>query len=202
MPKEYDFLIIGGGPSERIMRKIFRRHGVRKRVHFAGMLKGRALVHAYHAMDVFAFASKSETQGIVVTEAMAAGLPVVALDAPGVREVLQDRVNGRLVGLESREKFADALLWCASRSIAQRNEIKKNALETAHRFSTEICAGKALAVYEKARRHPEYSFSEVRWNQWKALLGRFETEFEMLLNFGRAAGAALVKTTVSERGFL
>ena len=42
-------------------------------------------MNVYHAMDVFVFASQSETQGLVMTEAMAAGIPVVAVDAPGVR---------------------------------------------------------------------------------------------------------------------
>jgi 1,2-diacylglycerol 3-alpha-glucosyltransferase len=73
------------------------QEGVADRLHLAGMLKGKDLVDAYHAMDVFVFASQSETQGLVVTEAMAAGIPVVAVDAPGVREVVKDFVNGRLM---------------------------------------------------------------------------------------------------------
>jgi 1,2-diacylglycerol 3-alpha-glucosyltransferase len=44
-------------------------------------------------MDVVAFASKSETQGMVLTEAMAAGVPIVVLDAPGAREVVVDQRN-------------------------------------------------------------------------------------------------------------
>jgi glycosyltransferase involved in cell wall biosynthesis len=59
-----------------------------ERFHSAGILTTTDLTNAYHAMDVFAFSSKSETQGMVHTEAMAAGVPVVGLDAPGVREVV------------------------------------------------------------------------------------------------------------------
>ena len=59
-----------------------------ERLHLPGSLDGQVLADAYHAMDVFVFASRTETQGMVLTEAMAAGKPVVALDAPGVREVL------------------------------------------------------------------------------------------------------------------
>ena len=98
-PKAH-FLIGGTGPSEEPIKEIMAKEGLTDRLHLAGMLKGKDLVDAYHAMDVFVFASQSETQGLVVTEAMAAGIPVVAVDAPGVREVVKDFVNGRLLGLE------------------------------------------------------------------------------------------------------
>ncbi len=197
--KRAHFLIIGSGPSEREMRKIFRMHHLQKRAHYAGVLKGRALVKAYHAMDVFAFASKSETQGIVVAEAMAAGLPVVALDAPGVREVVRDKENGRLLSFESRPRFASALAWCFARRPAEWEAVKKQALETAALFSSGVCAEKALKVYEKILGRPG-SRSEEEWgqSQWKALLGRFGTELHMLLNLGRAAGSAIVKAAIAE----
>ena len=193
--KNAHFLIVGGGPSESEMHKIFRAGGVRKRVHFAGVLHGKALVGAYHAMDAFVFASKSETQGLVLTEAMAAGLPVVALDAPGVREVVADKLNGRLLKAESCKKFADALAWYFSRTPAQKNKIRKNALATAREFSMEICADKALQLYQKVRVKSKVSAKYL--SQWEAVLGRFKAELEMLLNLGRAAGSAVVKT-VSE----
>jgi glycosyltransferase involved in cell wall biosynthesis len=74
-------LIVGSGPSMSGMREDLQRPGLEERVHFAGVLNGLFLVSAYKAMDAFAFASLSETQGMVLTEAMAAGVPVVALSA-------------------------------------------------------------------------------------------------------------------------
>src|SRR5262249_50202423 len=81
IPKAH-VLIVGEGAEESTVRKIFDDAGLRERLHLTGMLKDKALINAYHAMDTFAFASVSETQGVVLTEAMAAQLPVVALDAP------------------------------------------------------------------------------------------------------------------------
>ncbi|HSP57954.1 MAG TPA: glycosyltransferase, partial [Halomonas sp.] len=89
---EAHFLVVGEGEARRFMRDIAQTHGVAARCHFTGRLQGQALIDAYHAMDVFAFASHSETQGMVVAEAMAAGLPVVAVSAPGVSEVVRDGV--------------------------------------------------------------------------------------------------------------
>lgn len=188
------FLVVGSGPSEREMRKIFRAWKVEKRAVFAGVLRGKALAEAYHAMDVFAFASKSETQGIVIAEAMAAGLPVVGLDAPGVREVVRDRVNGRLLAVESRAKFSSALGWCARQSASRWNRVKKEALKTAEEFSIHASADKALAVYEKVQKRQEPSDVD----RFQGILGRFKTELNMLFNFSRAAGSALVKAAVTE----
>lgn len=191
------FLIIGGGPAEREMKKIFHKAGVSKQARFAGIQRGQALVNAYHAMDAFVFASKSETQGIVLVEAMAAALPVVALDAPGVREVVKDRANGRLLMEESVKKYTAALLWCASRSASQWNSVKKGALETAETFSMDLCAEKALKVYEGLRWR-EGRFGETESGQWDSMLGRFKTELDMIWNLSRAAGSALVKAAVPE----
>jgi glycosyltransferase involved in cell wall biosynthesis len=59
-----------------------------------GYLKGEALSQAYASADIFVFPSAIETFGLVVVEAMAAGLPVVASRVGGVRDVVQDGVNG------------------------------------------------------------------------------------------------------------
>jgi hypothetical protein len=74
-----------------------RRPASLSRVVFTGKLGGAALRDACAAMTVFAFSSTSETQGLVLAEAMAAGAPVVALDASGVREVVVDGSNGHLL---------------------------------------------------------------------------------------------------------
>jgi glycosyltransferase involved in cell wall biosynthesis len=103
------FLVAGSGPLEDAMRAHFGEAGVLERVRFAGILQGGALADAYDAMDVFAFASKSETQGMVMAEAMAAGTPVVAVDASGVREVVRDGYNGRKLSVEDGDAFSAAL---------------------------------------------------------------------------------------------
>jgi len=99
-------LIVGDGPSRAGMMQTLVAGGVAGRAHFTGVLRETKLADAYAAMDVFAFASFSETQGLVLIEAMMAGVPVVALDAPGVREVVIDGRNGRLL-----DRDADAPFW-------------------------------------------------------------------------------------------
>ncbi len=76
-------LIAGLGPAREEIRAIFEGRGLADRLHLVGTLEGQELSDAYQAMDVFVFASQSETQGMVLAEAMAAGVPVIAVAAPG-----------------------------------------------------------------------------------------------------------------------
>src|SRR3546814_6290904 len=113
----------------------------------SGVLEGAFLTSAYRAMDVFAFASKSETQGMVLTEAMAAGVPVVALDAPGAREVIVEGVNGKLLEHESVRDFASALGWFAALPRQDLAALGDAARQTAKEFSIDRSVEKALAAY-------------------------------------------------------
>ena len=114
-------VITGAGVSEPAMRAILRDAGVGPRTHFTGPLSGDALVAAYDAFDVFLFTSKSETQGMVLVEAMAAGTPVVALKAPPVDEVVKDGRNGWLSTEESAPALADCLDRTASQAPVERS---------------------------------------------------------------------------------
>ena len=79
--------------------------------HFAGYRKGEDLADHYAASDIFAFSSLTETFGNVVLEAMASGLPVVALRAGGVGETVQSGTTGILVEpSEPPASFAASLL--------------------------------------------------------------------------------------------
>ncbi|PIW60054.1 MAG: glycosyl transferase family 1, partial [Candidatus Omnitrophica bacterium CG12_big_fil_rev_8_21_14_0_65_50_5] len=113
------FVVVGDGPSLDEIKTIFRELNVESRLVCAGSLKDTQLVNAYHALNVFAFASHSETQGLVLAEAMAAGTPVAAVDAPGVREVVKDKMNGRLIPRDNVGQFANALQWMADLSAAE-----------------------------------------------------------------------------------
>jgi glycosyltransferase involved in cell wall biosynthesis len=143
-------LVVGEGPSQQTILRIFTESGLRKRLILAGKATGQTLADAYHAMDLLVFASHSETQGMVLTEAMAAGVPVIALDAPGVREVVEDGLNGRLLDSETSEKdFSEMLTW----SIANPKKVSqwaKTARNTAERFSREGSMKQLQHLYVRA----------------------------------------------------
>jgi 1,2-diacylglycerol 3-alpha-glucosyltransferase len=183
------FLAVGTGPAATEVRSIFRRHNLGRRVHLLGVLEGQELADAYHAMDVFVFASCSETQGMVLTEAMAAGRPVVALDAPGVREVVRDGYNGRLVQTGGEEEFAAAIEEIALAAAAPRAELRRAARRTAAQFSMDRCARQLLALYERlVRAQPHAARDESVWRQAGE---QIRAEWELLKNMAEAVGHAL-----------
>jgi len=184
------FLVIGTGPSERTIREIFSREGLKARLHMASVLEHEQLADALHAMNLFAFASKSETQGMVLTEAMAAGLPVVALDAHGVREVVRDFKNGRLLHGESIKAMVSAMQWVAGLPAKQYRELERAALDTAEAFSMSHSADKALACYTNLRDRISADRSDEE-EYWHHLLDLIRVEWEILKGIGSATDAAL-----------
>lgn len=184
------FLVIGEGFAEKVIQNIFSEANVSARLHLPGLVEGPALADGYHAMDVFAFASKSETQGMVLCEAMAAGIPVVALDAPGVREVVQDFENGRLLLSEDETAFESALNWYLGQDAPSRERVKENARKTAELFSLDRCARQTLKVYEAAQ--AGYLAPGTReQDEWHRIVSNFKTDWKIMANFGRATGLAL-----------
>jgi 1,2-diacylglycerol 3-alpha-glucosyltransferase len=174
------FLVVGGGPSEENLKEVFTKHGLLDRLILAGKQSGRALADAYNAMDVFAFASFTETQGLVLAEAMAAGLPVVALNASGVREVMRDRLNGYMLekGASAR-RFADHLtkLYTDPKRL---EAFAEEARKTAVLFSRERCADLALDFYNDVRRLTRRERLMIERSPWGTLLERIGVEWNLL----------------------
>ncbi|MDZ7787926.1 MAG: glycosyltransferase [Halofilum sp. (in: g-proteobacteria)] len=135
------------GRAVRRCSELFERAGVSQRVLMTGKLTGSTLCDAYAAMDGFAFASLTETQGMVVAEAMAAGLPVIALDGPGVGDVVVDGENGRLLASGSSvADFAAALEQGMDESTL--GGWRAAARETASAFDRSTCARSVMDLYQ------------------------------------------------------
>ena len=142
-------LIVGDGPARAEMADLFASAGasVAERVVFTGSLSGAALLDAYAAMDVFIFASTTETQGLVLAEAMAARTPVIALDASGVREVVNDGVNGRLLPADTTPADFARALSVAVQQKSLRAKWADAALATAASLDRAKTSATLLAHY-------------------------------------------------------
>lgn len=185
------FLLVGSGPAEPEVREVFTQCGVADRLVSAGSQTGRSLHDAYRAMNVFAFSSRSETQGLVVAEAMAAGLPVVALRAPGVREVVRPDTNGILLPPDApAAEFARALARLAG-ARETMTRFSRAATSTAAEFSQERCAQQALSFYAEIRRSTRPERRLARENIWVALQERLGIEWDLISRNARALTTAL-----------
>ena len=185
------FLVVGTGPSEEKLREVLTTEGVADRLVMAGKHTGKALADAYNAMDVFVFASFTETQGMVLAEAMAAGRPVVALNASGVREVMRDGKNGFMLPKNAAAgRFANALERLY-RDAARRKEFSAAARKTADLFSKERCAEQALDFYADVRRLTRRERMMVERSPWGTLLERIQVEWNLLAEKAQAVAEAV-----------
>ncbi|MDF1614082.1 glycosyltransferase [Desulfurivibrio dismutans] len=176
------FLVVGDGPGATELKESFARDDLSDQLIMAGKKTGDDLVDAYCAMDIFVFSSHSETQGLVVAEAMAAGCPVIALDASGVREVVEDNRNGRLLpAAASTEDFAKALSdYFAAGELATR--WRQSAQATAGEFDRLKAAQKLLDLYQRAQQQQLENAQEHHsfFKGWEHLLEGVKTEWDML----------------------
>jgi glycosyltransferase involved in cell wall biosynthesis len=101
--------LVGQGTHAVALRRQAEAGPVADRIHFEGSLAHDALPVVYQAADLFLFASETETQGLVLAEAHAAGVPAVAVHATGVDEVVEDGETGLLTKRDTGE-LADAAI--------------------------------------------------------------------------------------------
>jgi glycosyltransferase involved in cell wall biosynthesis len=186
------FLVIGGGPSEADIEKTFAKHGVGSQLILAGKHTGALLADAYNAMDVFAFASFSETQGMVLAEAMAAGRPVVALNASGVREVMRPDQNGFMLPARASAKIFASHLARLHAEPELRRAFSAEARRTAENFSREHCADLALEFYEEIRKATRRERLLTQQNPWGTFLDRLGMEWNLIAKKVQAVTHALV----------
>lgn len=176
------FLVVGEGPSRASIKMRFDDEGLASRLVAPGSLTGQSLADAYAAMDLFVFSSTSETQGMVLAEAMAAQTPVIALDASGSREVVKDLENGRLLTAESSAvDFARAVLRFL-RDPDTLSRARKRALETARSLSRQTCATRLETLYESIlageTRMPTREKDSLA--PWEALLEAVKAEWDLI----------------------
>ncbi|MGJ3243358.1 MAG: glycosyltransferase [Opitutales bacterium] len=191
---EARFLCVGDGDAGDAIREAFDSAGCVDRLVMPGRLTGQAAVDAYAAMDLFAFASQSETQGLVLVEAMAAGNPVVALDAPGAREaVTHDDAGLLLPGDASVEDFAHTLVRMAEDlDPTDTNGCwQTRARDRAHTFNVPAFVEKVLGAYHEAHAQRTQLPPTDRWGQWEDARNRLSTEWQILTRKASAAWDAL-----------
>jgi len=102
-------LLVGQGSHESTLRRLAGASPARSAIRFAGSVAREELPPYYQAADLFLFASETETQGLVLAEAHACGLPAVAVRASGVDEVVRDGETGLLTKADV-EEVADAAI--------------------------------------------------------------------------------------------
>jgi len=140
-------LIAGEGPSLHHLKKMAEKLRLGDNVLFLGYLdRNRELLDCYASGDAFVFASNTETQGLVLLEAMALGVPVVSTAVMGTKDILAPK-KGALVCNESIDEFSQGIITLL-RDKQLRNKLSREALEYVKTWSAPSMAKKLVNFYE------------------------------------------------------
>ncbi len=135
--------LVGDGPN----RANLERHFAGTKTHFVGYLAGKELGSAYASSDAFIFPSRTETLGLVLLEAMAAGCPVVAANSGGIPDIVTHGENGYLFEPQDETgaiKATQQLLGDAPR----RSQLRQNARQEADRWNWSAATHQLARYYE------------------------------------------------------
>jgi 1,2-diacylglycerol 3-alpha-glucosyltransferase len=143
-------LIAGEGPAVGHLRALAARLGLSQQIQFVGYLgRDSELLDCYKAGDVFVFASRTETQGLVLLEALGLAVPVVSTAVMGTADVLKD-TQGAVVVAEDEQLFAQACV-ALLRDPSRRAALAAAGPADAARFSAAAMAERLLAFYQTCR---------------------------------------------------
>lgn len=139
-------LIVGEGPAVSHLQKLAQQLGIDHATRFIGYLdRDTQLLDCYRAGDVFVFASRTETQGLVLLEAMAQGTPVLSTIYMGTRDILEG-AEGAVIAHENEQQFShelSALLTDQQR----RAQLSIGAQKTAAGWSTQAMTDRLVQLY-------------------------------------------------------
>lgn len=140
---ETRFLICGDGNMLKPGIEFFKKVGVYDRCMFQGNVDSAMVSQMYSRMSCFLYASHSETQGIVISEAQAAGLMVISLSDPVINEVL----NGTGMVCESISEMCNAVIKVKNNGISDTQ--RQNIIKNAQNFDISRCAQRHINFYKE-----------------------------------------------------
>jgi len=143
LPDNVKLMIVGKGPAFREMKDLAEAEGLDRRVIFTGFVPDDELALYYSAADVVVSASRFETQGLTIAEAMACGLPAACSDGRAFLDVVKEGVNGYFFK-DTPEECAEAILKC----LRDKDILSPGARKTAEFYSMEAVGMKMISLYE------------------------------------------------------
>lgn len=139
-------MVAGSGPYESACRMLAKTLRIDENITFSGMLSQGDVRKAYSAADLFVFPSLTETQGLVLSEALTAGLPCVAVRAAGTPDILDDGVDGFLA-----DNSVSSFSGLVSKIISDdelRTQLSQAAIRNSARFSVDAMIEKFEKFYQ------------------------------------------------------
>jgi glycosyltransferase involved in cell wall biosynthesis len=148
-------VIAGEGPALKALVRQVRSRGLSGNVKFVGYLdRGTALIDCYASANAFVFASNTETQGLVLLEALASGTPVVSTAVMGTKAVLEG-ARGAVVVREDVAEFSAAVVRVLRDPQLQASLSREGVQFVAQNWSSERMSARLLALYKDLSKAPQ-----------------------------------------------
>jgi glycosyltransferase involved in cell wall biosynthesis len=147
---EIKFIIVGDGPYKNQLEKIVNKFNLKEKIIFTGTIPNKKLIkeNYYRSGDIFVTASKTETQGICIMEAMAFGLPIVAVKAKASPEIIKHNQNGFLANPDDSvdiAKYINKLI----KNPELRKKFGKNSLKQIKEHSIKNVVDELEKIYQE-----------------------------------------------------
>lgn len=172
--KDVVLIIVGDGKNKENLIKRALQLNLEKNVIFTGFLSREKTIQAFSASDIFTFASETDTQGLVLLEAIASGLPVVMISDPGLTSAVIDGKNGFCVK-KDQNQFAAMCL-----KLLQNNGLYGNMAQNSKRISKSLSqenqTKKLVKIYQ--REISEHKSSLWRKNLFEGLNHKIKNSLE------------------------
>ena len=139
-------VLVGDGPYRNSALDIVRDLGIADRVKFIGFVPRIDVDQFYVMSDLFMFASTTETQGLVVSEAMSYGLPAVVIKGGGASSAIENKVSGIIVG-DCKNQLAEAVIQILEDSELY-SYLSCNALESSRKYDVTAMTHEIVSVYQ------------------------------------------------------
>ncbi|MBN1698598.1 MAG: glycosyltransferase [Spirochaetales bacterium] len=141
-------LFIGDGPVRGYLQNQAKKLGIGDKVIFLGYITRNEVMNILAASDIFIFASRTETQGLSLLEAMAAGTPVVAVKAMGVIDIVKNNKGGYLTDPDKHEFTKRVVELLRNAALYDRKSTE--AKEVSEMYSSRRLTVQLLDCYQKA----------------------------------------------------
>jgi glycosyltransferase involved in cell wall biosynthesis len=142
------FVVIGDGPHRSHIEHLAEELGIKHKMLFTGYISDKtALASWYKAANAFIFSSVTETQGLVILEAMSVGTPVVAVNAMGIKDIIQENLGGFASKLDVSEFSLKLMRLLSSKTLCAQKSLEAKAL--ADRLSMKHMTERLVRNYQR-----------------------------------------------------
>ncbi|MGM0379663.1 MAG: glycosyltransferase [Bacillota bacterium] len=151
---KFKHIIIGDGGQKEKIEKYIKENNLKNNIKLLGKVSPEEIPKYYLASDIFVFSSLSETQGMVILEAMAGKTPAVAIRASGIDDVIENKYNGFKTKANIKSWSKKVILLMDDKSLL--NQMKKNSYAYASKYSIDKIGKKVQSAYYKSINEQKY----------------------------------------------